>query len=396
MQKISGGLENVPGYKFNAIECGIKYQNRLDYALIFTETPSVAAGVFTTNKVNAAPVKISKSRITENIQAILINSTNANACTGQEGYNTTLTLTKDIAEHLGIPENSVLMASTGIIGHQLPKDKMLEGNKKLVASLSQKKGSLIQKAIMTTDTFPKSVAATFSTSRGNFTIAGVAKGSGMIAPNMATLLSFLITDAPIKSEDLNQIFKNRIKTSYNAITIDGDMSTNDTAIILSPSNPSPLEANKDLEEFSLAVKFILDELATMLVEDGEGATHAVTINVAGAKNSSDAEKIARAVGESLLVKTAIFGKDPNWGRIAAAIGYSGADIKEELISISIEDIELLKNGTPQNFDNSKAEKVLNQKKYSIYINVFMGDGNFSVMTSDISYDYVKINAEYST
>jgi glutamate N-acetyltransferase / amino-acid N-acetyltransferase len=396
LKALKGGLEQVPGFSFSALECGIRKKDRLDFCAIVADATCTASGMFTTNKIFAAPVRICRERVGAPVRAIIVNATNANACTGEAGYNDTLDLTEAMAKALGADKKSVLMASTGIIGHRLPVDKMLGSIPVLAGSLTRENGALIPKAIMTTDTFPKSAACSFSTSIGEFTIAGTAKGSGMIAPNMATLLSFMITDCPVKKKSLDTIFKRCINNSFNSITIDGDMSTNDTALILSPATKQSIKSSGDLAAFEEALEFVLGELCRMLVTDAEGATKFVKVKVAGAQTNEDARKAARAVAQSLLVKTAFFGKDPNWGRIACAAGYSGAMIKEENLSIYIEDIPLLQKGIPQEYDKKIIDQILSQREFSVLIDVGLGDGKAQFLTSDISYDYVKINAEYTT
>ncbi|HOP29175.1 MAG TPA: bifunctional glutamate N-acetyltransferase/amino-acid acetyltransferase ArgJ [Spirochaetota bacterium] len=396
MKEITGGLENVKGYKFSAIKCGIRYTNKIDYSIIVSDTLSNASGVFTTNKISAAPVKICRERINNGIKAILINSTNANACTGDEGYQNTITLTTDIADRLKCSRDNILMASTGIIGRQLPSGKMMSAHDELLDSLSAENGATIAEAIMTTDTFPKQAAASFEIKGQEFCIAGVAKGSGMIAPNMATLLSFIITDAPVDKKILDTVFKKLIKKTFNAITIDGDMSTNDTAIILSPAAEKYYNSEPELSDFFKALEFVMTRLAELLIEDGEGATKGVKIYVKGAATDDDASLISRAVSESLLVKTAIFGNDPNWGRIACAAGYSGADIDEEKLSIYLDDKPLFLKGKPTDIDYSSLEESLKKRNYTIKIDIGLGTGESIMFTTDISYDYVKINAQYST
>ena len=308
MDKISGGLENVRGFTFSAIKCGIRYSDRIDYSLILSDSLCNAVGVFTTNKITAAPVKLCRERINNKIKAILINSTNANACTGHEGLQNAKGLTEDIAKRIGVSPESVLMASTGIIGRQLPYEKMLSSHDELIANLDRNNGQAMARAIMTTDTIPKEVAASFTVNGEKFYIAGIAKGAGMIAPNMATLLSFILTDAPIEKNYLDYTFRKFIKKTFNSITIDGDMSTNDSAIILSPDFPSPFKEDQ-LADFEEALLFVLDSLAQLIVYDAEGATKSVKIRTIGAATDDDADKIARAVSQSLLVKTAIFGND---------------------------------------------------------------------------------------
>jgi glutamate N-acetyltransferase/amino-acid N-acetyltransferase len=382
-------------FSFSAIKCGIRYEDKLDYSLILSQYPCNASGVFTTNKITAAPVKICRERINNKIHAILINSTNANACTGSEGYNNAVNLTRDIAEKINMPEDGILTASTGIIGRQLPAEKMTAAHRELVKNLNRANGQLIAQAIMTTDTIPKEAAASFEHNGRIYCMAGIAKGSGMIAPNMATLLSFVITDAPVSKSDMDIIFKRIIKKTFNSITIDGDMSTNDTAILLAHDSNEylPKEA---LGEFELSLEYVMSRLAELLVFDGEGATKSVRVNVTNAKNSSDAELIAKSVSNSLLVKTAFFGNDPNWGRIACAAGYSGAEIYEEKLSIYINKSALLLNGTPADADYNELENTLKKRNFSVTIDIGIGSGEASILTTDLSYDYVKINAEYST
>ncbi len=391
-----GGLETVPGYSFAAIECGIKYENRLDLSMIFSLEPCNASGVFTTNKIFAAPVRLSRERINNPIHGVIINANNANACTGEEGYANAAALCREMGNRLGVGEESFLIASTGVIGVQLPVKKMLDSIPRLAESLSPQNGGLLPKAIMTTDTFPKASAVTFRTSRGEFHLAGTAKGVGMIAPDMATLLAFLITDAPVSKSDLDALFRRRIESSFNSISIDGDMSTNDTAFILSPGSDNPLSARDDLAGFEEALGYVLGRLAQMLVRDGEGATKFVTITVSGARTREDAKMAAKAIAESLLVKTALFGNDPNWGRIACAAGYSGASIREESLSISINGIPLFARGATQAYDRNRMCESLSEREIGIHVELGEGGESCEYLTSDISYEYVKINAEYTT
>jgi len=395
MNILKGGLENVKGFSFSSIKCGIRYDNRLDYALITSENPCNAAGVFTTNNITAAPVKICRERINNKIHAILINATNANACTGEEGFDNVIRLTNDLAEKLRIPLNSILAASTGIIGRQLPVEKMLSSHSELINNLNSVDGHSMAEAIMTTDTIPKEAAAGFNSDGISYSVAGIAKGSGMISPNMATLLSFILTDAPIAPVDMNVIFKKIVKKTFNAITIDGDMSTNDTAILLSPESKTYLNG-ESLKEFEMALEYVMNKLAELLIFDGEGATKSVKIRVINALNDHDAELIANSVSKSLLVKTAFFGNDPNWGRIACAAGYSGAELKEEKLSIYINKKGLFVEGKPSEVDYKELEDILKERNYTITIDAGLGNGEASMLTTDISYDYVKINATYST
>lgn len=390
-----GGLNDVHGFRYAAIACGIRYPDRLDYCLIAADFPCTAAGMFTTNRVFAAPVRLCRERVGAPVSAILINATNANACTGDEGMETARILTADIAARLNCAPTAVLAASTGIIGRQLPREKMLAVHGDLVAALDPAAGPLLSRAIMTTDTRPKETAASFDTSRGRFTVAGTAKGAGMIAPNMATLLCFLVTDAPVAKPDLDRLFGECVADSLNAITIDGDMSTNDTALILSPADAPPL-AGDDLKAFRTALGEVLWSLAEQLVGDGEGTTKVVAVEVSGARSGDDARRIARAVAQSLLVKTALYGNDPNWGRIACAAGYSGAEIIENRLSVTVGGIPLLDRGTPLDFDRGTLVASMKTNRFTIAIDAGLGSGAFCMLTTDLTEEYVKINAEYST
>jgi glutamate N-acetyltransferase/amino-acid N-acetyltransferase len=393
MEHLNTGLGAVPGFTYAAVRCGIRYPDRYDYCVIAADEPCNAAGMFTTNRVEAAPVKLCRSRINNPVRAILVNATNANACTGPQGYGTAETLTADIARRMKIAPESVLMASTGVIGHQLPVEKMLGIHGELLENLDQSHGDLIPRAIMTTDTVPKAAAVSFPAKSGECFLAGTAKGSGMIAPNMATLLSFIVTNATVPAADLDRIFRRSVRGTLNAITIDGDMSTNDTAIILSPADNGP---SPDLDLFEEALLSVLKPLSEMLVSDGEGATKVVEINVKNAASQEDAEKIARAVAESLLVKTAFFGNDPNWGRIAAAVGYSGANISEELMSIEFSGIPILSRGEPVDTGLDRINQEIKKDRFRVTIDIGKGSSRAFMITSDISVDYVRINAEYST
>lgn len=395
IKELSGGLENVNMFKYAAIECGIRYENRLDFSLIYSDKPCWAAGVFTTNKFCAAPVILCRERIKNTIHAVVINATNANAATGKQGYDNAKLLAAELAKILSIDGKTVLMASTGIIGVQLPVEKMKKNLPILVKNLNSESGKLLPTAIMTTDTFPKQYALSFETSTGIYTIAGIAKGAGMIAPDMATLLCFVVTDFPLQQRLLQKLFTSSIAVSLNAITIDGDMSTNDTAILLSPAIHTK-HTHADIDIFNNALTMMMKRLAYLIVSDAEGATKCVTIKVVGAANDSDAKIAAKSIAESLLVKTAIFGNDPNWGRIACAAGYSGAELREDKLSIYFEDISLFKNGSPVNFDKDRLIDILKRKEYTIIIDFGIGKSSFEYLTSDLSYEYVKINAEYST
>ncbi len=392
---LQGGLEEVPGYRYGAVACGIRYPDRLDYACILPDGPCVAAGVFTRNRMAAPPVDICRERVTEEIRGILVNSTNANACTGEQGLAAARMLTRDLAERLEVSEESILMASTGIIGHQLPVEKMLDFHEELVKAPLQQRGGEFARAIMTTDTRPKFRACRFPVSDREYTLAGTLKGAGMIAPNMATMLAFLVTDAPLTREDLDRVFRGSVEKTLNRITIDGDTSTNDTALILSPVSGTPL-SGEGIGIFQEALDSILRDLAHQLMVDGEGVEHIVTIQVNGAEDETQALRAARTIGQSLLVKTAIHGKDPNWGRIAMALGNAGVVIVEDLLSISFGDLKVFQEGEPRQVSPSALEEVMSRREYAITVDLGVGKGAGHVITSDLSCEYVRINAEYST
>ncbi len=396
MKELEGGLENVPGFKFSAVKCGIRYADRLDYCLIAADSMCSGAGVFTQNALAAAPVRLCRENIKQPVKAVLINSTNANACTGRTGYNNARYLSGDMAELLNVHPSSVLMCSTGIIGEQLPEEKMAAVHQTLVDALSPENGDLISRAIMTTDTVPKKKAVSFETSKGTFTLAGTAKGAGMLAPNMATLLSFFLTDAPVPKARLQSIFEWAVSQTLNRISVDGDTSTNDTAIILSPVSDDPLTDEDDLNAFTEALMSVLGNIAENIVRDGEGATKLIHVEIRHAASDEDALRMAKKIAESVLVKTAFFGEDPNWGRIAMAIGNSGAGVNEESLSISFGDCMFLNNGKPQKNDPDKIKEVMSQKEITVLVDCGLGSGEASYITSDLSYEYVKINAEYTT
>ncbi len=376
------------GFRFAAVNAGVKSREtkKLDMGLIFCDSTATSVGVFTTNKVKAAPVQICIENIKKgSIRAILANSGNANACTGSEGIEDARTLMNALAESLEISPEEILPISTGVIGLRLPVDRMIEKVRLLSESLGDDPEPF-ETAIMTTDTFPKIV----SKRAGDATVLGFAKGAGMIAPNMATMLSVVLTDAKINIAQLRNIVNDSAENTFNVITVDGDMSTNDTLIAVSSGR---IEAA--LDEVKETIRETISELAMMVVRDGEGATKLVKVTVNGAVSRDDARTAAMAVANSLLVKTALFGADPNWGRIACALGYSGADVNPDKISIKINGLDVAEQGIQsETFNEEKVHCSLKEKEIIIEINLNIGKGAFTAWTTDISYDYVKINAEY--
>lgn len=385
----------VTGFSFSVQQANIKYSDRFDIGLIKCENRCNASGVFTKNTVKAAPVLLSQEYINNKINAVFVNSGNANACTGSQGINNAEFINNSISKLFNISPDNILQCSTGVIGVQLPIEKISNKINLFPDTLSPANITDFSKSIMTTDTYNKIVSYEFETSSGLYKITSIAKGSGMIAPDMATMLSFTITDFPVPKDKLDKIFKDNINLTLNALTVDGDTSTNDTAIILSPDKTVET-TEKDYQIFSDALFKTLHDISLMLIDDAEGATKCVSINVSGAASNDDAYKCAKSIAESLLVKTALFGGDPNWGRIACASGYSGAEFNPEKLDISFNDVFMLKEGTPIAENLHKAEEILKMKSFNININLNNGSFSKTYLTSDISYEYVKINAEYTT
>jgi glutamate N-acetyltransferase/amino-acid N-acetyltransferase len=392
---------DIKGFRFSAVEAAVKKPGRLDFALIYSEAPAVAAAVFTTNKVKAAPVLISMERAKGGLaRAIVVNSGNANACTGTRGMDDALEISQLVAERLGIGKDSILVASTGVIGQHLPAERMKNAVPGLIDGLSSGTLAEIARAIMTTDTFPKLETRTGEAGGKSYSIAGIAKGAGMIMPDMATLLSFMVTDAAVNPAWLNKIFREAVDSSFNCISIDGDTSTNDTALILAngmAGNPEIKPGTPDGEKFEILLREVLLSLSRQIVRDGEGATKFVEIVVRGAVSDGDAKKAAMAIANSLLVKTAFFGQDANWGRILAAVGYSGSEIDQGRVALWFDDVRMARNGI---FVGGDAEiqgtEVLKKKEFTVTVDLGLGEGKATVYTSDLSYDYVKINADYRT
>ena len=392
---------SAKGFRFSAVEAAIKKPGRLDLALIFSEIPATVAAVFTTNQVQAAPVLISRERAKNgSARALLVNSGNANACTGEQGMADALECGRRTAEALGLPDDELLIASTGVIGQALPMERFRKGIQPLVDGLAVGTLDNLADAIMTTDTFAKIERRCGEAGGRSYCIEGVAKGAGMIQPNMATMLSFLVTDAAVDPDLLRDAFAESVDGSFNAITVDGDTSTNDTALIMAngaAGNPSIKAGTAEAAAFLALLHDILLSLAKKIVKDGEGATKFVELRVLGAANNADAKKAALSVANSLLVKTAFFGQDANWGRIITAVGYSGVRMDQGRVKISFDDVLMVSDGV---FAGGEAEvagtEVLKQKEFRVTIDLRVGTGEAVVYTSDLSYDYVRINADYRT
>lgn len=396
-----GGVTSPLGFQAIGVFAEIKKQNK-DLALIYSEVPAQGAGVFTTNKVKAAPVIVSQKHLAQGIiQGVIANSGNANACTGEKGLADAEKMAELAAQALKIKKEQVVVASTGVIGFPLPIEKVEQGIKLAAKELSEKGGLAAAEAIMTTDTFPKQLAINIEIQGKQVTIGGMAKGSGMIHPNMATMLGFLTTDGAIAQEDLYLMLKKAVDQSFNMITVDGDTSTNDMVTILANglAGNSPIKAGTpEGEQFQSALNFLTASLAKDIAKDGEGATKMVEVQVKNALSPGDAQKAAMAIATSSLVKTAIFGEDANWGRIIAAVGYSGAEIDPEKIDISLAssagEEKMAKNGGGLAFDEAKAKKILEEKEIIILVDLKIGQEEAVAWTCDFSYDYVKINASY--
>lgn len=390
---------NIKGFLFSTVEAAIKKAGRKDLALIFSEVPATAAAVFTTSSVKAAPVLLSRDHIAGgSAQAIIVNSGNANACTGEQGLKDAQETSQLVARALGLDTTAVQVCSTGVIGVQMPMEKVRTAITPLVDGLSSGTLDDVAQAIMTTDTFPKMEAHSGQAGGFSYTVAGIAKGAGMIMPNMATMLSFIITDAAIEPAFLQQTFRRSVDNSFNAITVDGDMSTNDTCLIMAngtAGNPVIKEGSQEGDTFSAILSEILLSLAKQIVKDGEGATKFVEIRVNGAKDDADAKRAAMAIANSSLVKTAFFGQDANWGRIFAAVGYSGAKVDQSLLSLSFDDVCMAKNGIFAGGDaEARGTEILKRKEFTVSVDLGLGLGTATVYTSDLTHEYISINADY--
>ncbi len=388
------------GYQFSVAAAGIKYKDRPDMALIYSEREAVVAGTFTSNRVKAAPVVLDIKRVRSGTgRAIVINSGNANACTGHRGMIDAETICRDISKRLNIPEKSILIASTGVIGTPLPMERVQWGLEDLSRETASTGIEDVARAIMTTDKFPKVSSRMIKTGRTEAILSGVAKGAGMISPDMATMLCFLLTDLAIEKKALKRALKEATERTFNLITVDGDMSTNDTILIMAngAAGNRPLTENSSgYKKFRETLFDLTDEFSRMIVRDGEGATRLIIIRLRGARNYPDAKKAAFSVAKSPLVKTAIYGRDANWGRIMAALGYSGALVREDSVDISINGINLVRGGLGRGKDVAASETLRHNNEVTIDINLNIGTGVERVYTCDLTEEYIRINAAYRT
>lgn len=393
-----GGVTAPEGFKAGALFAGIRKVKK-DLALIISDAPARVAGVFTLNRTQAACVTIDRQQLerSEVCSAILVNSGNANACTGERGWNDAWTTIRTASGALGVPESEVMISSTGVIGQYLPMDKVLPGILRLSGELSRNGHADAAEAIMTTDTYAKESAVQFSLGETPITIGAMAKGSGMIAPNMATMLAFVTTDAVIERTALQEALNRANRQSFNRITVDGDMSTNDMVLVLANGLAVNAEIRSNTEEFELfcaALTYVLIKLAKMIARDGEGATKLIEVLVTGARTEEDAESAARAVANSNLVKTAIHGADANWGRILAAVGYSGIDFEPERVSIALNDVLVLAEDYTIVLDEARAKEALLKELVVVHIHLNRGDAAARFWTCDLTKEYVHINASY--
>ncbi len=405
MKQIPGGVTAAKGFEAAGEEAGIKYKNRMDMALVYSEVPCKAAGTFTTNVVKAAPVKWDYKVVHESeyAQAVIINAGVANACTGAEGYGYCLDTAKAAGKVFGIPEESVLVASTGVIGMQLPMDKILAGVDLLAEAkgASLEHGTLASKAIMTTDTVNKEIAVEFEVGGKTATIGGMCKGSGMIHPNMCTMLGFVTTDVNISKEMLLKALQEDVKDTYNMVSVDGDTSTNDTVLLLAngmAGNAEITEENDDYKAFCEALNVVNTFLARKIAGDGEGATALFEVKVINAASKEDAVILSKSVVTSSLTKAAIYGHDANWGRILCALGYSGVQFDPEKVDLYFESaagkLKIIENGVSTGYSEETATKILSEEEVTAIADMKMGDASAIAWGCDLTYDYVKINADY--
>ena len=405
MKIITGGVTAAKGFQAASTAAGIKYQGRTDMAMVYSEKPCVAAGTFTTNIVKAAPVKWDQEIVYQHpsAQVIICNSGIANACTGEEGFSYCRATAKAAAETLNVDENSVLVASTGVIGMQLPIQKLADGVKAMAPKLqgTLEAGNEAAKAIMTTDTKEKEAAVQIEVGGKTVTIGGMCKGSGMIHPNMCTMLGFVTTDACISKQLLQEALSQDVKDTYNMVSVDGDTSTNDTVLLLAngmAENPEINEKNEDYQKFREALNYINTTLAKKIAGDGEGATALFEVRIIGAESKEQAVTLSKSIVTSSLTKAAIYGHDANWGRILCAMGYSGAQFDPEKVDLYFESkagkIQIIENGVAVDYSEEEATKILSEDAVTAIADVKMGDCTATAWGCDLTYDYIKINADY--
>ena len=405
MFEVHDSISAVKGFKAAGVHCGIKKSGKLDFAMILSEMPCATGGVFTTNRVKAAPVLVDLARLERNaggIRAVVTNSGCANACTGRQGMENAERTTQLVAEKIGCSPDDVLVLSTGVIGEQLPMDKLKYG---IGVAEPGDDWLLAAQAIMTTDTRPKMASVTVTKASGEtYQIAGMSKGAGMIAPNMATMLSTVVTDVALSPEAVQQSLTAATKISYNCIVVDGDTSTNDTVFLLANGAIGvTLDSAGDYEQFQQALNAVCIKLAQDIVRDGEGVTKFITVQVDGTDSDAEARQIANTIANSPLVKTAFYGNDANWGRIAMAAGRAGVAFEQENLSLWFGEgehlanpLQLVKHGMPLDYSEEHATAIIRQPSVSLRLNVGSGTGQATIWTCDMSHEYVSINADYRT
>lgn len=405
MKIIEGGVTAAAGFCAASAAAGIKYKDRKDMALIFSETPCRGAGTFTRNVVKAAPVKWDQKIVKESefVQAVVVNAGIANACTGEEGYGYCRETAKAASEALGVPETAVLVASTGVIGMQLPMDRIKAGVEMMAPRLegTLKSGAEAAQAIMTTDTKKKEVAVQVEIGGKTVTIGGMCKGSGMIHPDMCTMLAFVTTDLAISKELLQEALSEDIKDTYNMISVDGDTSTNDTVLLLAngmAGNTEITEKGRDYDIFCRALNLVNETLAKKMAGDGEGCTALFEVKVVGAESKEQAVTLSKSIITSNLTKAAIFGHDANWGRILCAMGYSGAQFEPEKVDLFFESaagkLQIIENGVALPYSEEEATRILSEPEVTAVADVKMGNAAATAWGCDLTFDYVKINADY--
>ena len=400
IKHIPGGVTAPLGYQAAGAACGLKKSGAADIALVVSKPPAKARCLFTTNKVKAAPVLVSmKNAAAKNVGAIIINSGNANACTGEKGIKDAVEMCEKTKRALGFADEKVLVASTGIIGVPLPMDNVLTGIEAAVSKLSAEGGRAAAEAIMTTDTVPKENAVEVAIGKKKIRIGGMAKGAGMIAPDMATMIAVVTTDADICAKALDQAVKEAVDVSFNSITIDGDMSTNDTVAVLAngaADNTHILMDTKGYGSFADGLTTVMSDLAEQMVRDGEEATKFIKVTVKGAATPAEAKSAAKAIAESVLVKCAFFGGDANWGRIAAAAGAAGADFDQQRLDISLNNEPIMNGGEGVIFCAETIKEIMKNGEITVCVNLNAGKARATVLTTDLSVEYVKFNAHYRT
>jgi glutamate N-acetyltransferase/amino-acid N-acetyltransferase len=392
----SGTVTSPQGFLAGAVKASIKSQEKLDLAILCSEKPCVAAGVFTANAIKAAPVILSQKQLKKgSAQAIVVNSGYANACTGDSGMADAVEMARSVAEKLRLSVEDVLVASTGVIGVPLPMDRVRAGIRKV--ALTKEGGHELARAMMTTDTFPKEMAIFVESKLGRFTLGGVAKGAGMIHPDMATMLCFLTTDAAVDARFLQSALQKAVNVSFNMITIDGDTSPSDTVVILTNGLAGTETINsRNGELFQKALDEVCLHLAKCVARDGEGATKLIEVAVEGAVNEAQARLAARTIASSPLFKAAVHGNDPNWGRIVSALGRSGAKVNENKLDVYLNDVCVMKQGSPVPFDKQELSTSLSGKEVSVRLYLNLGEGKATAWGCDLSEEYVTINSAYTS